>query len=135
MVVGRGVGPGRGLCRARRHLVPASALCASHVLERPQGEDGQAGVQDGADDTHRVQTGGERVSGRGEQVAALLAGQLGCCGDSAVDAFARRVRGVAGNAAERTGHVAPVDRGPEGAEEGDAQAERKLDGRLEHRGA
>jgi DNA-binding transcriptional ArsR family regulator len=44
--------------------------------ERPQGEYDQRGVEDGADDARGLYAGGERVAGRGQQVAALFGGQL-----------------------------------------------------------
>ncbi len=43
----------------------------TQVPERPEGHDGQNGVEDRGDDAHDVQPGRERVAGCGQEVATL----------------------------------------------------------------
>ena len=90
----------------------------TQVPERPEGHDGQNGVEDRGDDAHDVQPGRERIAGCCQEVATLRGGQPACRRYCAVDAFPGGVRCVGRHDPERALHVAPVDGGAERGQRG-----------------
>ena len=109
-------------------------VAGAHMTQRSRCRDCQAQEDRGADATDDIEAGGERRTGRVEQVRAQRAGQVLSRGHGGRDAFTGGIDRLVGDAGRhRAGQLVSVDDSAQAAEGGYAERDSELAAGLPYR--